>query len=88
MNFVWTHSKKNDVLSIIKKFFKLTFTRYEQIVRFIRIDDEQILSIEYNNFMKMRKINTKRIVSYTSIQNEKIKQFEEILIMKSRGFRI
>jgi hypothetical protein len=66
MNFVWTHSRKNDALSVIKKFVKLTFTRYEQIVRFIRIDDEQILSIEYDNFMKMRIISTKRIVSYIS----------------------
>jgi hypothetical protein len=66
----------------------MTLIQYEQIVRFIRIDDEQILNIEYDNFMKMRKINTKRIVSYTSIQNEKIERFEKILIMKSRAFRI
>jgi hypothetical protein len=76
--------KKNDVLSVIKKFVKLTFTQYEQIVRFIRINDEQTLSIEYDNFMKMRKINTKRIVSYTSTQNEKIERFKKVLIMKSR----
>jgi hypothetical protein len=73
---------------MIKKFVKLTLTRYEQIVRFIRIDDEQILSIEYDNFMKMRDISTKRIVSYTSVQNEKIERFERVLIMKSRALRI
>jgi hypothetical protein len=88
MNFVWTHLKKNDALSMIKKFVKLTLTRYEQIVRFIRINDEQILSIEYENFMKMRKIRTKRIVSYTLIQNEKIEQSERVLTMKSRALRI
>ncbi len=88
MNFVWTHLRKNDALSVIKKFVKLTLTRYEQIVRFIRIDDEQILKIEYENFMKMRRISTKRIVSYTSIQNEKIERSEKILTMKSRTLRI
>jgi hypothetical protein len=87
-NFVWTHSKKNNALSVIKEFVKLTLTRYEQIFRFIRIDDEQILSIEYDNFMKIRKISTKRIASYTSAQNEKIERFERILIMKSRALRI
>jgi hypothetical protein len=56
-------------LSVIKEFVKLTFIRYKQIVRFIRIDDEQIWNIEYDNFMKMQRINTKRIVSYTSVQN-------------------
>ncbi len=81
-------SQKNDALSMIKKFVKLTLTRYEQIVRFIRINDEQILSIKYENFMKMREINTKRIVSYTSTQNEKIERFEKVLTMKSRALRI
>jgi hypothetical protein len=88
MNFVWTHLKKNDVLSVIKKFVKLTLIRYEQIVRFIRIYDELILNIEHENFMKMRKISTKRIVSYTLTQNEKIERSERILIMKSRALCI
>jgi hypothetical protein len=73
---------------MIKKFVKLTFIRYEQIVRFIRINNEQILSIEYENFMKMRKISTKQIVLYTSIQNEKIERSERVLTMKSRTVRI
>jgi hypothetical protein len=88
MNFVWTHFRKNDALSVIKKFVKLTLTRYEQIVRFIRINDEQILNIEYENFMKMREISTKRIVSYTSTQNEKIERSEKVFTMKLRALRI
>ncbi len=88
MNFVWTHLRKNDVLSIIKTFVKLAFIRYKQIVRFIRIDDEQTLSIEYDNFMKMRRIITKRIASYTSTQNDKIERSERMLTMRSRALRI
>jgi hypothetical protein len=88
MNFVWTHLKKNDALFVIKKLVKLIFIRYEQIVRFIRIDDEQILNIEYDNFMKLRRIITKRIVSYTLIQNDKIERFEKMLTMRSRALRI
>jgi hypothetical protein len=88
MNFVWTHLRKNDALFVIKKFVKLTFIRYEQIVRFIRIDDEQTLSIEYDNFMKLRRIITKRIVSYTSTQNDKIERSEKVLTMRSRALRI
>ncbi len=45
INFVWTHFRKNDALSVIKKFVKLTTTRFKQIVRFIRINNEQILRI-------------------------------------------
>jgi hypothetical protein len=86
--FCMNSSQKNDALSVIKKFVKLTLIRYEQIVRFIRINNEQILSIKYENFMKMRKISTKRIVSYTSTQNEKIERSEKVLTMKSRALRI
>ncbi len=88
MNFVWTHSRKNDALSVIKKFVKMTIIRFDHIVRFIRIDDEQTLSIKYENFMKLKNIFMKRIVSYTSIQNEKIERSEWVLIARSRAMRI
>jgi hypothetical protein len=88
MNFVYTHSRKNDVLSIIREFLKTIQIRYEQIVRFIRMNDEQTLKIQYENFMKMREISTKRFVSYTSAQNDKIERFEKILMIKIKTMRI
>jgi hypothetical protein len=66
MNFVYTHSRKNDALSMIREFLKIVRIRYNQIVRFIRINDERILKFEYRDFMKMRRIVTKWFVSYTS----------------------
>jgi hypothetical protein len=66
MNFVYIHFRKNDVLSMIREFLKTIRIRYDQIVRFIRMNDERILRFEYRNFMKMRRIVTKRFVSYTS----------------------
>jgi hypothetical protein len=65
-NFVYTHSRKNDALSMIREFLKTTRIRYDQIVRFIKMNDERILRFEYREFMKLRKIVTKRFVSYTS----------------------
>ncbi len=62
--------------------------KFDQIVRFIEIDDEQTLNIKYEDFMKLKKTFTKQIAFYTSIQVEKIERFEEILITKSRAMRL
>jgi hypothetical protein len=77
MNFVYTYSRKNDALSIIREFRKTIQIRYDQIVRFIRINDERTLEFEYRNFMKLRRIITKQFVLYTSFQNDKIERFEK-----------
>jgi hypothetical protein len=71
MNFVYIHSRKNDAFSMIREFLKTIQIRYDQIVRFIRMNDERILRFEYRDFMKLRRIVTKRFVSYTSFQNDK-----------------
>jgi hypothetical protein len=88
MNFVYTHSRKNDVLLIIREFLKTIRIRYDQIVRFIRMNDEHILRFEYREFMKLRKIVTKWFVSYTSSQNDKIERSEKILMIRTRVMRI
>jgi hypothetical protein len=88
MNFVYIHSWKNDALSMIREFLKTIRIRYDQIVRFIRMNDERTLRFEYRDFMKMRKIVTKRFVSYTSSQNDKIERSEEILMIKTKTMRI
>jgi hypothetical protein len=88
MNFVYTHSRKNDALSMIREFLKTTRIRYDQIVRFIRINNECTLRFEYREFMKMREIVTKRFVSYTSFQNDKIERSERILMIRTRVMRI
>jgi hypothetical protein len=88
MNFVYTHSRKNDAFSMIRAFLKTIQIRYDQIVRFIRINDERTFEFEYRNFMKLRKIVTKRFVSYTSLQNDKIERSEKVLMIKTRAMRI
>jgi excinuclease UvrABC ATPase subunit len=88
MNFVYTHSRKNDVFSMIREFLKTTWIKYDQIVRFIRMNDERTLKFEYREFMKLRKIVTKRFASYTSSQNDKIEWFEKVLMIKIRVMRI
>jgi hypothetical protein len=52
------------------------------------MNDERILKFEYREFMKLRRIVTKRFVSYTSSQNDKIERFEKILMIKTRVMRI
>jgi hypothetical protein len=73
---------------MIREFLKTIRIRYNQIVRFIRMNDERILKFEYRDFMKMRKIATKRFVSYTLFQNDKIERFEKILMIKVKALRI
>jgi hypothetical protein len=88
MNFVYIHSRKNDAFSMIREFLKTIQIRYDQIVRFIRMNDERISKFEYRDFMKLRKIVTKWFVSYTSSQNDKIERSEKILMIKARAMRI
>ncbi len=88
MNFVYTHSRKNDAFSMIREFLKTIRIRYDQIVRFTRMNDERTLRFEYREFMKLRRIVTKRFASYTSFQNDKIERSEKILMIKARVMRI
>jgi hypothetical protein len=88
MNFVYTHSRKNDAFSMIREFLKTIQIKYDQIVRFIKMNDERILRFKYWEFMKLREIVTKRFVSYTSSQNDKIKRSEKILMIKARVMQI
>jgi hypothetical protein len=88
MNFVFTHSRKDDALSMIRDFLKTIRIKYDQIVRFIKMNDERILRFEYREFIKSRTIVTKRFVSYTSSQNDKIERSERILTIRARVMRI
>ncbi len=88
INFVYIHFRKNDIFSMIRKFLKTIWIKYNQIVRFIRMNDERILRFEYRDFMKLRKIVTKRFASYMSFQNEKIERSEKILMIKAKTLRI
>jgi hypothetical protein len=88
MNFVYTHSRKNDAVSMIREFLKTIRIRYDQIVRFKKMNDERTLRFEYRQFMKLRKIVTKRFVSYTSSQNNKIERSEKILMIRARAMQI
>ncbi len=73
---------------MIREFLKTIQIKYDQIVRFIRMNDERILRFVYEEFMKLRKIVTKRFASYTSSQNDKIERSERILMIKTRAMRI
>jgi hypothetical protein len=73
---------------MIREFLKTIRIRYDQIVRFIKMNDERILKFEYREFMKLRKIVTKRFASYTSSQNDKIEQFERVLMIRAKALRI
>ncbi len=73
---------------MIREFLKTIRIKYDQIVRFIRMNDERILRFEYREFMKLRKIVMKRFVSYTSSQNDKIERFEKVLMIRTWAMRI
>jgi hypothetical protein len=73
---------------MIREFVKTIWIKYDQIVRFIKINDERILRFKYREFMKLRKIVTKWFVSYTSFQNDKIERSEKVLMIKARTMKI
>ena len=63
-------------------------TRYDQIVRFFRMNDEQTLGDQFDEFMKMYEILQKQTALYTADQNGKIERFERILIIRAKTVRI
>jgi hypothetical protein len=58
MNVVYIYSRKNDALSMIREFLKTIQIKYDQIVRFIQMNDERTFEFEYRDFMKLRRIVT------------------------------
>jgi hypothetical protein len=73
---------------MIREFLKTIRIRYDQIVRFIRMNDERILEFEYREFMKLRRIATKRSAPYTPSQNDKTERSEKVLMIRARTLRI
>jgi hypothetical protein len=73
---------------MIREFLKTIRIKYDQIVWFIKMNDERTLRFEYREFMKLRKIVTKRFTSYTSSQNDKIERSEKILMIRAKAMRI
>ncbi len=73
---------------MIREFLKTIRTRYDQIVRFIRMDDERTLGFEYREFMKLRGIATKRSAPYTPSQNGKTERSGGVLVIRARAMRI
>lgn len=88
MDFVYTHPRKNDALSVIKEFLKMARTRYDQTVRFIRIDDERTLGLKYAERVKLMGITTERSAPYTPAQNGSTERSGGVLIIRARAMRI
>ena len=88
MKFVFIHAKKNDALGVIKAFFQMMRTRYDQIVRFFQMNDKQTLDGEFDALIKMYGILQKRTVLYTADQNEKTERFEGVLTIRAKAVRI
>ena len=88
MEFVYTHFRKNNVLNVIKIFLNMIKIHYNQIVQFIHIDDESILKTKFNELFQNENIIQKRTALYTPDQNDQIKRFEKIVILRIKVFRI
>ncbi len=73
---------------MIRELLKTIRVKYNQIVRFIRMNNERSLKFEYREFMKLREIVKKQFVSYTSSQNDKIERFEKVLMNRIKIMRI
>lgn len=88
MEFVFTHARKNDALGVIKVFLQMVRTRYGQIVRFFRMNDEQTLDEQFDDLMKMYGILQERTAPYTTDQNGKTERSGGVLTIRARAVRI
>ena len=75
-------------MKVIKSFLHMIKTRYNQIVRFFRMNDESILDKKFNLMIQTYEITAKRTAFYTFDQNKKIERSEKILIIKTKIMRI
>ena len=88
MEFVYTHFRKNDCLLIIEAFLQQVKTRYNQTVRFFRMNDEPTLEGKFGALINKYEIIQKRTALYTPDQNEKTKRSEGVLTRRARAMRI
>ncbi len=88
MKFVYTHARKNDVLTVIQEFLRIIKNRYNQIVRFFRINDERTFETRFSKLFISLEIITKRSASYTFTQNEQIERSKKIIILKAKTMSI
>ena len=65
-----------------------TWTKYQQTIRFFRMNDEQTFVGNFNVLMKSYEITPERTALYTSNQNGKTERSEKILIIRARKLRI
>lgn len=88
MDFVYTHSKKNHALEVIKEFLEMAKTRYSATVRFIRTDGERTLGRDYDAVTKKNGITTERSAPYTPAQNGATERAGGVLTLRARALRI
>ena len=88
MEFVYTHPRKNDFLYYIGVFLQMIKTRYDQTVRFFRMDDEPTLEEKFDALITSYGIIQKRTALYTSDQNEKTERSEKILTLRTKVMKI
>lgn len=81
IKFVYIHREKNGFLNAIKEFLPMMKTRYQQIVRFFRMNDEQTLGGQFNILMNSYDIITERITPYSPNQIERIERYEGVFFI-------
>ena len=73
---------------IIEAFLQQVKTRYNQTVRFFRMNDEPTLEEKFGVLMNKYEITQKRTAPYTTDQNEKTERSERVLTRQARAMRI
>jgi transposase InsO family protein len=87
-DFVYTHLRKNDAVTVIKEFLNMAKTRYGAVVRFIRTDDKPTLSQKYKDLLAERGITAERTALYTLAQNGRTERVRGVLTLRARALRI
>jgi excinuclease UvrABC ATPase subunit len=78
INFVYTHSRKNDAFSMIREFLKTTRIKYDQIVRFIKMNDERTLRLSIENLWNCERSSrndSSRIRHLRMIKSNNLKKY-------------
>ena len=88
MNYVYTHLRKSNVNGIVEEYVEFVKTYYLKEIRFLRLDGERTLGIEFSNLMKRYRINVERTALYTPDQNGHAERSGGMIITVARAIRI
>jgi hypothetical protein len=85
---IFTHEKKFDASSVVKKTINLINTRFNVKMMFIKLDEKKLLRDDFKDFLVKKEISFESFAFDSSKQNDYFERKDDILVTKTRVMRI